>query len=416
MAEFWDTRGYFTEGWARLERAVAAYGARGEARLSALLGAAQLAYRLDRTQQSDDIASEAFELARELGDKRREAAATDMLATCRAYLSPDAVVPLALRTRALAKSAGDATREAWSVFRLGRAVMDRGEYAEAQDILLESARLWDDAGCVLRAPTAILFAGDCAFEQLNFAVARRLLEDALIRHRRMGNVHDAATALRMLGALALNEQRLAEGSTLCSESLRMFRALHDPNCGARAAEVQAEILLAQGDSAGALRHAEAAAATFRRVGFQHHSLAGALALVARVHGVTGNLEAARRAVSDGLCEQRLASHDQALPELLEAAAAMHANARVAATLLGCAEGLRKRWNLRVFPVERAEHERCYAAVRASHSNADFDDALEAGRAMPRDEAIGSALALFQDLQPAVESGRERETSDRFRSH
>ena len=66
--EFWDTRGHFTEGWARLERALMAHQARDDARFNVSIGAGVLAYRLDYTQRSDDILSEAISLARELGN------------------------------------------------------------------------------------------------------------------------------------------------------------------------------------------------------------------------------------------------------------------------------------------------------------------------------------------------------------
>src|SRR5207237_3508361 len=55
--EFWDTRGHFTEGWARLERALMAHQARDDARFNVSIGAGVLAYRLDYTQRSDDILS-----------------------------------------------------------------------------------------------------------------------------------------------------------------------------------------------------------------------------------------------------------------------------------------------------------------------------------------------------------------------
>src|SRR5262249_37165043 len=130
----------------------------------------------------------------------------------------------------LAKSLGDAQREAHALLLLGRAALLRGDFAKAQSRCLESARLWESTGCMLRAPLAMLFAGESAFGRLDFAVARRMLDDALIRHRQMGNTHDAAHTLRSLAQLALNEGRLDEAEASCAESLRIFQSLHDPNC------------------------------------------------------------------------------------------------------------------------------------------------------------------------------------------
>ncbi|HEV2039225.1 MAG TPA: hypothetical protein VGT81_04125, partial [Casimicrobiaceae bacterium] len=84
-----------------------------------------------------------------------------------------------------------------------------------------------------------------------------------------------------------------------------------------------------------------------------------------------------------------------LPELLEAIAGMYPDAPVAPQLLGSAAALREQWNAPVFPFEREEHERRLADVRARYPDADFDGAFAVGRALTRDDAIRSALALQQ---------------------
>src|SRR6266487_616634 len=189
---------------------------------------------------------------------------------------------------------------AWDSIRVARL---RGQYAEVRSLFLGSARLYDDARCVVGTALAIQEAGHCALDQLDFAGARPLLDDALVQHRRFGNVHDAATTLGLLGRLALNEHRLDEARARSAESLRVFRTLHDLNCGAHAAEIYATVLCAMGEAEAALSHAESAAATYRDLGFAH-SLAHALCTLGRVHATLGGLDAARRALFDGLNEQQ----------------------------------------------------------------------------------------------------------------
>ncbi len=401
--EFWDTRGHFTEGWARLERALTAHQARDDARFNVLIGAGVLAYRLDYTQRSDDILGEAITLARRLGNARSEAEATLFQAYDRSWQGADAVEPLALRGRALAQSAGDLPIEGFALLMLGRAARLRGQYAKARILFLDSARLYGNARRVVGTPLAIQYAGACALDQLDFTAARRLLDDALVQHRRFGNVHDAATTLGLLGKLALNEHRLDEARAQSAESLRVFRALHDLNCGAHAAEIHATVLCAMGEAAAALPHAESAATTYRELGFPH-SLAHALCTLGRVHATLGGLDAARRALFDGLIEQQQAHRDTALPGLLEAIAGMYPAAPVAPQLLGSAAALREQWNVAVFPAERAEYERWHAAVRAKHAAVDFDRALATGRALTRNETIESALALLQNIGSAADEG------------
>jgi non-specific serine/threonine protein kinase len=403
LRNFWDTRGHFTEGWARLERALATHAARDEVRLNVLIGAGTLAYRLDYTQRSDDILGEAITLARELGNARSEAEATLFQAWDRSWQGADAIEPLALRAQALAKSVGDRPGEGLALLVLGRVARLRGQYAKARSLLLDSAKLYDSAGCVVGTPLAIQRAGECALEQLDFTAARQLLDDALVQHRRFGNVHDAATTLGLLGRLALNEHQLDEARAQSAESLRIFRALHDRNCGAHAADVHATVLCAMGEAAAALPHAESAAATYRELGFAH-SLARTLGTVGRVHAALGDIDAARRALFDGLIEEQRANRDAALPGLLEAIAGMYPEAPVAPQLLGSAAALREQWNVSVFPAERAEYERWHAAVRAKHAPVDYDRAVAAGRALSRDEAIQSALPLLQDIGSAADEG------------
>jgi len=247
---------------------------------------------------------------------------------------------------------------------------------------------------MLRAPLAIMYAGTCAFEQLDFAAAHRLLEAALIQHRRMGNVHDAATALRSLGELALNERRFDDARSHCAESLRMFRALHDPNCEARTGAVQAIVLCATDAPADALSVAESVVETHRRVGSRTMRAMG-LRTLARVRNALGNIDEARRALCDAIEAQRPLERNHALPNLLEAVAGLSPDAAAAPMLLGGAATLRELWRVPLFPAERDEYERSYAAVRAQHGDDDFERGMASGRVLDRHAATDCALALLR---------------------
>ena len=392
---FWDTRGHYTEGWNRLGRALTLHTKRDQVRLDALIGAGLCAYKLAHTQRSDDILSEAVTLAQELGNVGGEAAATLWLAADRMHSQgPDGFEPLLLRGLPLARAAGDRRFELLTLMELGRAALDRGQHAKARTLFLESAQVGVDAGCVIDTPSAIHHAGQCALEQLDFASARRLLDDALVQHRRIGNHHDAAVTLGLLAQLALNEDRLDEARALSGESLRTFRSLHDPKCGAREAVVHATVLIAMGDGAAALPHAQSAAQTYRELGFPLYR-ARALCTVGCIHATLGDGDAARRALFDGLGEQQRATRDTGLPDLLEMIAVTHAVDPAAPQLLGAAAALRERSNIALLPSDRTRRERRHADVHARHPEAAFDRAFTLGRALTRDDAIQAALALRQ---------------------
>jgi predicted ATPase/class 3 adenylate cyclase len=389
---FWDTRGHFAEGYARLTAALAAHARPDAQRLRALIGAGVLAFRLDNTKHSDELLLEAVELSRVLDDRTLEAEATVYLAINRLWLGPATVQPLAAAARALAREAGDAAHEGIAALVQGRALMDHGELAPARAHFLEGRRLLEAAGCVLRVPSALQNAGECAMEQRDFAEARRLLDDALLRQRRMGHVHDAATALRRLAQLALSERRVDEALAQSSESLRLFHGLHDRNCGALSAWVHADACSAAGRLDDALEYAELALRTFRDTGSQR-SRAAALYLVARVHARRGDESAARDALLHALELQREAYDDRALPKMLEATAGLHPRATAAPVLLGSAAHLREQAGREAFDDEAADRDLWHACVRAAHDRDHFARALTQGRALSRDEAIARALAL-----------------------
>jgi tetratricopeptide (TPR) repeat protein len=389
---FWDTRGLYAEGWARLGRALALHGARDRERLDALNGAGFAAFRLAYTLRSDEILVEAMALAQELGHVGGQAEALFGLASVRQRQGPDVYEPMFEQVLALARAAGDRQREVLALLDLGRVALVRGRTAQAQSRFLEGVELARDAGCVIETPTAIHHAGQCALELHDFDTARRLLDEALLQHRRVGNAHDAAQTLSLLGRLALHEQRLDEARALSAESLHMFRLLLDPKCSAFSAMDHANVLSAMGDGAAALPYAESATATSGELGFPFY-LVRAFCTLGCTHATLGQSDAARRALFSGLVEQQRTERDTYLPVLLEATAELHPDSAVAPRLLGSAAALREHRNVPLLPHDRAEHERRHAEVRAKHPRAKFDRAFAAGRTLSREEAIESALAL-----------------------
>ena len=392
LYQFWDIRGHFAEGHARLERALTLHAGDDEARLKVMLGAAGLAYRLDYWQRSDALLEETIALARRLGDTRREGEAMLLRAIDLGFRGPDAMEPLVRSGHALAESAGDAHDTGLGILLFGRIALMRGRLEEAQRLFLESGAQFDRGGCVIMAALSRSWAGQCAIERLDFDGARPLLESVLAEHRRLGNVHDAGMTLRSLGQLNLNSGRFDEALRAGDESARIFRSLHDRNCGSRTALLRGETLHAMGKHALARGQAEEAAVVAADLGF-HESRAAAMWLAGRSHEAEGNRNAARRVYFEGLREIAQSTSRAGLPRLLEAIGGLHPNAPAAPRLLGLAAALLELSNTPVFPAERADVERWRAAVRAAHDPLDFDRLFAAGRASHHDDALAEALVL-----------------------
>ncbi|HEY3178695.1 MAG TPA: tetratricopeptide repeat protein [Casimicrobiaceae bacterium] len=391
LHDFWDVRGHFVEGFERLERAVELHVTEDAARLKALLGAGALAYRLDKRRYAADLLDATAALAQRLSDTRREAEATLWRACALDAEGADFIESMAEKGLALSRSIDNAWGVGFATWHFALAMYLRDRLADAQRLCLESAAHFDRGGCVLMAALARTSAGQCAVDRLDFDGARALLEDALAEHLRLGNTHDAATTQRLLGKLDLNVGRLTEALRASEESARIFRALQDPNCGARSTLVLAEVLHAMGDDPLALQHAENSTAVQARLGF-HHNLATALWLTGRCHETRGNRDAAHRAYFEGLRAMIKTQVTSPLPGIVEAVAGTHPTSSIAPRLLGYAAAVREASNLAVLPSDRVDIGRWIAAVRAEHRDA-FESEFAAGRSMTRDDAIAMALTL-----------------------
>jgi tetratricopeptide (TPR) repeat protein len=391
LHEFWDIRGHFAEGFGRLEHALVLHASDDPVRLHALLGCAALAYRLDHRDRSDALLEATIASARRLSDTRREAEALLWRARDLDFQGPDVLEPLAQSAYALSQSIDHPWGTGLATWIFGRVATMRGDPTNAQRLFLESAAHFDRGGSVLMAAMARTWAGQCAIDRLDFDSARILLEAALAEHRRLGNVHEEATTLRSIGQLDLNTGRLADARRASEESSRMFRALHDLNCGALTTSVLAEVLHASGDHALSLRHANEAANVAAKLGF-HHSRAGAMWLAGRNLEANGNPKAARDAYFEGLREVMQATQRAHLPGLLEAIAGMHPDAAAAPRLLGAAAAMREARGSAVFPSEHADVDRWHASVRAGHASA-FEREFESGRAITCDDAVAVTLSF-----------------------
>lgn len=393
LRTFWDTRGHYNEGCARLEQALAVPGLPPELRLELLVGLGVAHHRLAKQQRAEALQLEAIDLARSLGIARLEAEATFWLAGARKPSHPPhEVEALYAQGLALARLAGDLPAQVVALIDLGQLTVEDGKPVHAAALLDDAITLARQAGCVIELATALHHAGRCALDRSDFVTARRLLEDALARHRRVGNTHDAGQTLAALSRLALNEDRLDDAQALSAESLRLFRALHDPKCSASSSLLHAGVLRRRGDGDAALALAEGAADTYRALGYATQ-LAHALCAVGCIHAAMGRPGDARRALFSGLVAQQRSAQDAHLPTMLAAVAALHPDSPSAAGLIGSVEALLATAEAPLLPVDRAEHEGRVAVVREAQEALAFDRGVAEGRGWSRDDAIERALAL-----------------------
>ncbi|MFL5761878.1 MAG: tetratricopeptide repeat protein [Thermomicrobiales bacterium] len=180
---FWAVRGHVTEGYAWLERAVAASrGDVSDPRTDALYGASALA-----------------SMARE----------------------PERAVALAEELRAVSRERGDPSGVGKALNLFGNVAVQRGETDRAKT-------LFDEAVVHLRAPEdepwiAVVVAniGTIAHIQGNYDRAAEFLEQALDTWRQLGNAWGIATALHGLGDSAYRQGDLDRAADLFRESFEL---------------------------------------------------------------------------------------------------------------------------------------------------------------------------------------------------
>jgi non-specific serine/threonine protein kinase len=212
---FWDTRGYRREGRRRLESALGRCASRTEDRAQALNGAAFLARGEGDYGRATDLAAEALELFRELGQHRGVAASLNTLGTI-----------------------------AWH----------QGDYGPAARFLEESVSAFRELGDRARLAAVLTNLGVLAQEQGDLGRATTLYEESIATSRDLGDQSRVAMALNNLANIKLTEGDHLAAHTLHREALTIRMAVGD-RPGIAMSEVNlGEVLLAQGDYAGARPH------------------------------------------------------------------------------------------------------------------------------------------------------------------
>jgi predicted ATPase len=189
LAEFWFQKGHLTEGRRRIESALGADERPTADRANALIGATDLAAIGGDTAMEMRRATEAVELQRALGD------------------------PLGM---------------ADSLWRLGAAIGEEGNWAEAKQVLEETIRLFRELGdqhSLLGTTRNLAYA----HENLGDLEGCRVLhEENLRRARALGNKLWEATTLGALAMNAVKAGRPRDALPLLKENFPIYRELGDP--------------------------------------------------------------------------------------------------------------------------------------------------------------------------------------------
>ena len=226
LYQFWDVRGYLSEGRDWLARALA--GADTQVPLhmreKALDGAGGLAYSQGDYMAARLFAQECLVLRREAEDSLGISRSLHSLGNL-SYVQGDYATAYMLYTESLAlkRQLGDKQGIAYSLNSLGTIASNQGDYATARISYTESLALHRELGNTGGIAESLVGLGIIAHDQGDFATARRFYEESLALSRELGDKRGIAYSLNSLGNVAAEQNDFATARILHIESLTLMR-------------------------------------------------------------------------------------------------------------------------------------------------------------------------------------------------
>ncbi|MBA2392562.1 MAG: tetratricopeptide repeat protein [Ktedonobacteraceae bacterium] len=343
LGNFWETRGYFREGAAFLERALAsAEGTSIPLRAEALHLAGFLALIMDETQRAQALLHESQMLFRESGDK-----------------------------------AGMA-----NILRMqGNIACVKNNNRLARRLLEEALTTYQGAGNERGVVRVRQDLASIAIVQCNFALARSFMEENLAQYRAWGEPHHAAYALYHLArVLFLSRGDIQQAQSLAEESLARFQQVRNGRLEAYTLCLLAQIHLVQADIATARTQLDKALHTFKEMG-DRFGTAMVLIVAGQIAIVQGDMAAALTAYRECLKLAQTISALELVAGCLEGAGQVlmaQGQARSAVILWGKAAIIRADLVAPMPPVERVRYEQAVALAREQLGSEEFKAAWVEG--------------------------------------
>ncbi len=294
MWEFWEARGYLSEGQTWLDRLLEAAGPSSApaARAKALKGAAVIARDQGDSQRAETLLVEAMTLYRSLADAREVASVLNNLglvhwhkgvhASARTHFEQalalwkevgyqrgiaaslanlgnlsseegDYATARSLYERSLnvLRELGDKRVTATLINNLGLACLYAGEYDLARSRLEQSLSIRRTLGDKLGIAQSLINLGFALSSVADYPAARSALQESLALSQDLKYQMGVAESLVNLGAISCCEEDYASAHRLLEQSLRIMRALGEKRGIVVCLEESANLATAQGQPAWA---------------------------------------------------------------------------------------------------------------------------------------------------------------------
>ncbi|HLO33261.1 MAG TPA: tetratricopeptide repeat protein, partial [Anaerolineales bacterium] len=251
LGQYWEVRGYISEGRTALERALQqAQDAPKAVRADGLRWQAKFTARQGDYVRAKEPLDESLELSRELGDKRGMARSLHTSGMVASLQGDYAAARVAYEAGfALLKETGDKRELAALTSSLGNVANYMGDYEIAQRYQEESVAIFRELGDKFGLFIALNNLGLALERQADHSAARRYYEESIATAYELGEKNLVAYALNGLAHLLYLEHDLAAANRNYRESLAVAVEIGEKRCIAYCLEGFAKTALQSGNAA-----------------------------------------------------------------------------------------------------------------------------------------------------------------------
>lgn len=224
--QYWDVRGYYSEGRQWLEEILAKSPDRSILRAKALKAAGALAWGQCDYIPARSLLTESLAIYQEFGNKQDIAAGTLNLGILsNSQGDYTSAIPLFQQSLAIFREIGHQQGIANVLNSLGIWYSDQGDYARARTYLEESLVLRREMGDKRGVAIVLGNLGVVAWRQDDCLGARPLLQESLDLYQEVGDKRGAGTSLNELGRVAHQMGELDLAHALFNESLAIWQEM-----------------------------------------------------------------------------------------------------------------------------------------------------------------------------------------------
>jgi predicted ATPase/DNA-binding CsgD family transcriptional regulator len=269
LARFWEVRGYFSEGYSLVSRALARTDSTPytKAHADAFFGISLLVLRRGDHTIARQLCSDALSIYEKLGDKRSTSFSLVRLSEITGSMGDyESALELSRRGYGVACESDDPRVKAYALSQIGFDGMRLGNFEEAGTALHEALPLFQALNDTIGIALVQSGLGEIAVRAGDFEMAATALQVSLQLREEIGDRWGIAVVLGTLAWAALLQNDLARAAELLKVSIRIRQQIGEQGGIAWCLEKSAQIALIHQDAARAVRTFAAAALIRTRAG------------------------------------------------------------------------------------------------------------------------------------------------------